>query len=440
MVRRISRRESLGWMSAAALSPFLSGCVSRVPVLSSWQQYRTSPEPKRVAAICTIWQKGLHAEVLAGKILEGWDSLGGPGPNLKLTSMYIDQIGPHDSGIDAAKKHGVQVFDTIEGAISVGGQGMPIDGVLLIGEHGEYPANEKGQDLYPRRRFMEEITDAFVKYGKVVPIYNDKHLGPEWLDALWMYNRAKELNIPFMAGSSLPLAYRVPDLTLPLGCEVEAVVCVGYSELDRYGIHALEFLQTLLERRRNAEKGVRRVQAWGLENAWAPLKRGDVDEELLDVALQASSERPPAEARENDNEWVGTMWYEYNDGLKVSIFMQHGHARRTAVAVRLKGESQPRVTTGLEMFQPARVPHFAYLLHAVERMFHTGVPTYPVERTLLTTGILDRALTSIYEGEREVITPELTIAYEPVDYPHAPNPLIETIGDLSYREGVIAGS
>src|SRR5262249_31063895 len=151
-------------------------------------------------------------------------------------------------------------YDTIEGAVTLGGKTVAVDGVLSIGEHGRYPFNDKGQHLYPRRRFFEEITNAFAKYKKSVPVFNDKHLAATWTDAKWMYDRSRELFVPFLAGSSLPVTWRRPPLQLPGNCDLVEAVQIGYSSLEAYGFHALESLQCMVERRKGGETGVRAVQ------------------------------------------------------------------------------------------------------------------------------------------------------------------------------------
>ncbi|RLS38343.1 MAG: hypothetical protein DWH81_10080 [Planctomycetota bacterium] len=416
----MTRRECL---QRAALLP-LVGCLV-APTLSLAAPAPAHVKPKRVAAVVTVYFYNSHADVLLGKIMEGWKQDGGPGPALELAGVYIDQFPAGDIGRAACAKRGVPIFDTIEKAITVGGSSIPVDGVLSIGEHGDYPLNEIGQQLYPRRRFFEEITNTFEKYGKVVPVFNDKHLGPLWTDARWMYDRARELQVPFMAGSSMPVGYRLQEHPLPMGTEIEAAVGIGFSGLEIYGFHALEFLQWHLERRQRAETGVKSVQFLEGTEMWKAVDSGVVSKEAFEVAFAAVPKSGTPDPRTDEK--AAMFLIEYNDGLRAAIFML-SCVGGTSVGLKIKGQPQPTALSFDERTVP-RHPHFACLLKSIERMIHTGRPSYPVERTLLTSGILDRVLNSKHQGGKQLQTPELAISYQPVDYPYAPH--IDLLADPS---------
>ncbi len=408
----LSRRDCLRLGLGAALTGIFNASILAVEN----EGPKPQPKPKSVAAVVTIYHHNSHADVLLTKILEGWKHDGGPGPALKLASVYIDQPKASEFGRELCRKHGVPIFDTIEQAVTNGGKSIPVDGVLSIGEHGNYPHNEIGQHLYPRRRFMEEITAAFEKHGRIVPVFNDKHLGPVWADAKWMYERARKLKIPYMAGSSLPVGYRTAKIQLPPESEIEAAVGIAYGGLEVYGFHALEFYQYHVERRWGAERGVKAVRFLEGPALWRAVDDGVISKQALEAAFAAVPKSGQPDMRQDKQ--AGLFLFEYVDGFTGAV-LYLTCVGGTSIGVKLKGKPQPIATAFDERTEP-RYPHFAYLLKAIELMVHTGQPTYPVERTLLTSGILDHALNSRAQGGKRLETPELEIKYQPVDYPHAP--------------------
>ena len=425
MADRPTRRQFLqASLGAAGLSPCGSWDVARL--IADESITRTSrPSERRtklpVAAVVTVYRKGSHADVIVGKILEGWSQDGGPGPDLELVSLFVDQSGDGDLSVTLGKKHGFRVAKTIREALTLGTDSLAVAGVLSVGEHGHYPSvPETQQVMYPRRRFFDEIAATFRECHKAVPVFNDKHLSYGWGDAKHMYDTARELRIPFMAGSSVPVAWRKPSVTIPLGSEITEAMALGHGGVEAYGFHAIEGMQCLMERRNRGESGVKSVQAVTGDSIWQAEKAGRWSRSLFDAVVAATptpyngkSPRPKEMAQD-------AVFYliDYRDGTRATIAMNTGFAHEFACAVSVRGMKEPlALTYVLEEAPP--YGHFEYLLRAIEQMIHSGKPPYPVERTLLTTGILDAALHSLGDKGRLLETPHLAVTYEPVDWPFA---------------------
>ncbi len=227
------------------------------------------PERKKIAAIVTAYYPRSHADVLATKFLKGFPTDEGllP-PEVDVVSMYMDQIHDRDIGRDLADQHDVPLYQSIPQALTLGGKELAVDGVLVVGEHGDYAWNEKEQHLYPRKYFFEQICGVFATSGRAVPVFSDKHLSYNWHDARWMCDRSRELGVPFMAGSSLPMAWRKPWMEYELDTPLEAGLSVAYGGLDSYGFHALETLQCMVERRHGGETGIVAVQCLEGDATW----------------------------------------------------------------------------------------------------------------------------------------------------------------------------
>jgi hypothetical protein len=376
--------------------------------------------PKKVAAIVTEYRKWSHADVILRNLLDGYPD--GKRPNLELVSLFTDQVPKTDMSRDLAKKHGFKIYDTIAECLTLGGKTLAVDGVLSIGEHGQYPDNEKGQKLYPRRRFFEEICKVFEKTEKSVPVFNDKHLAATWDDAKWMYDRARKLMVPFMAGSSIPVTWRKPDLTLPKDCELTGAVQIGYGPFEGYGFHALEGLQCMVERRKGAEQGVKAVTCHTGATMWDAFDKHEWAKALLDAGLKLVTAHAKGDMRELSAKAnnAGIFEVEYRDGLHAFVVMPNGWIHENEGASfyytgHRKGQDRADVCH-FYLQQPDPFAHFAELTKAIDSLIQTGHAPYPVERTLLTTGILDAVMTSRHEKGKRIETPHLEIKYAPTDW------------------------
>jgi hypothetical protein len=227
-----------------------------------------------------------------------------------------------------------------------------------------------------------------------------------------------------MAGSSLPVAWRVPPLTLPRGVDLTEAFGLGYGDIEAYPFHALETLQCMTERRAGGETGVASVRCLSGPAVWEELRSGRPARALLDAIQTVRNGVEPGKPVPALTPSPTDALYQiqYTDGLeaKVAILNQIGEC--FAFAGRRKGADAVDAAV-FALQDEGRFGHFGYLLRAVERMIQTGRPSYPVERTLLTTGVLDAAIQSHEQGGATIPTPHLAeVRYQPADWPFAPDP------------------
>lgn len=411
----ITRRTFLSATGAAAF-------------VSPWflQAAEPASSRKKLAVITTEWRYRSHAWHMAERFLVGYPLHGKwHRPPFDVVSAYVDQKPDSDLSVSRSKEFGFPLYKTVAEALRCGGKSLAVDAVLIIGEHGDYPKSEYEQTKYPRYEFFKQTTDVFRQDGRAVPVFNDKHLSWKWDWAKEMVDISRELKFAFAAGSSLPVTWRMPAIDMPYDAPVEEMLCVAIGSIDSYDFHALEVIQCMAERRQGGETGVKAVTAMKGDAVWQAMASGSFtaggwDPRLFEACLSRSqtlaqpetfSHRYPTV--EQMREWVKepvSYRIEYTDGTRATMLLMNGLVGDFTFAAKIKGQAEPQSTLFYLPPNP-NVTYSASLMSKAEETFLTGRAPCPIERTLLTSGLVEAGCRSLGTGQKRLETPYLNVQY-----------------------------
>ena len=404
-----SRRRFLAGSTALALTTGLA---------------RGDAARKTVAFLGTEVRNLSHSQHFLDRMTLGYSWSGQwVAPRLDVASVYVDQFPEGDLARGRVARHKLKLFPTIEEALTLGGSALAVDGVVIIAEHGRYPRNEKGQTLYPRYEFFKRVVKVFERSGRSVPVFNDKHLSTTWERCREMVDDSRRLGFPFLAGSSLPVTWRLPQADVTPDTPLAESVCVGYGGVDSYDFHGLEAAQCMSERRRGGERGVRRVHALRGAAVWEALAAEDREptRRLLAAALNRSHSLPVVTGYPTDAVTFGWVRDAFPDIL--AYFIEHvGGFRTTLFLAPIRDFNYAGLTDdgrviSCQMYLPmpgqgaTTADFFNPLVRHIEDLVFQRRANYPVERTLLTSGMVIAAVDSLHRGQVPVDTPEMAVAY-----------------------------
>jgi len=389
--------------------------------------------PLRLAVIGNTYHYGSDLQIIADRFLVGYPHEGDWHiPNIKVVSLYVepragaDRRAPAkpltDLGAGRAKEFGFRLCRNIPEALRCGGDQLAVDAVLSVVGQGDYPRNHKGQILYPRYDFFQQCVQVFEEEGRAVPYFNHDSLSFSFHQAQAMVAAAERLKFPMLAGSSLPVTWRLPDIDIPIGAEIqEAVMVCPFSGME---FDALEAMQCMLERRKSGETGVKAVQLLEGDDVWAAGESGRWSREVLGSAL-SRSDAPLGltliDGRMQDMATSGVLpqlvkdpaayCIEYNDGTRATLLLLDGADRNFTFSARVAGHGL--IATQFFRAPSPNVNYSASLTAKIEQMFMTRTAPYPVQRTLLTSGILEAGMTSRSHLNQRLETPQLAVRYQP---------------------------
>lgn len=397
------------FLTSAATAPLLANILPAQP-----------PRRPRVAAIYTVFRFRSHAHNILENFLTDYlfngKRLASP---CEIVSFYVDQRSPDgDTTDEVARRFKIPVYRTIAEAMTLGGKELAVDAVLSIGEHGEYPFNRLGQHEYPRKRFFDEIVAIMHRSRRYVPIFNDKHLSWYWNWSRAMYDECEKFRIPFMAGSSVPLAQRRPALDVPANAQFDEAVSIHGGGIDSYDFHALEVLQSMIEARRGGETGVERVEYLEGDALFAAARQGRWSLRLAEAAMAAEFGKNVPDLRQPIRGERAVpphgLLITYRDGFRATMLKLGASSNRWNFACKYAKDDRLHATRFYNGPYGNRCL-FMGLSHAIQDCFVNRRSPYSMERTLLTTGLTEAAVKSRAAGAA-FDTPHLHIAYTARDY------------------------
>src|SRR6476620_1422544 len=425
-----TRREMLGAAGMAGLAA-LGGSAPLAGSVAGAVQQGTQARP-RIACIVTFWgAPGSHADWIVAKLMDGyWWQGAHTASRVDVASVYIHQFETSLLGQKICKAKQIPIYKTVSEAVTLGGPELAVDGIVIVGEHGDYPTDLKGHWLLPRWWMYQQVIRVFERTKRSVPVFNDKHLSYNWDDAKWMFDKSRELNFPLSGGSSVQLFCRKPEIDIAADTPIKNSIVVGAAPDEGAIFHCIDVLQSFHDRRKGGETGVKSVQSirgpetwkWVEQNPWANnlLEAVRKNFDLKPGPFQEGRQAPRRPSQPNG--CIG----EYNGGTKAAVISGGGVG--WTYAGEIEGQKDPTIISMLGWPGPISQYHAANAHeHWIVEMMLTGKEPFNAERLLLSTGITNHYMDSNWEnGRYSAVGRVIETPYMNMKYHSTHGPMFET--------------